>query len=57
MEELGLYLYELFYREFALENGSTLRVFQNRDQVDLVCLMEGEFPQEPGEIAVDSPVR
>ena len=53
VEELGLYLYELFYREFALENGSTLRVFQNREQVDLVCLMEGELPQRPGEIAVD----
>ena len=53
MEELGLRLYELFYREFALENGSTLRVFQNRDRVNLVCLMEGEFPQKPGEIAVD----
>lgn len=52
-EELGLYLYELFYREFTLENGSTLRVFQNRDHVDLVCLMEGEFPERPGEIAVD----
>ena len=36
VEGLGLYLYELFYREFALDNGSTLRVFQNRDQVDLV---------------------
>ena len=44
VEELGLHLYELFYREFALENGSTLRVFQNRDRVNLVCLMEGEFP-------------
>ena len=53
VEGLGLYLYELFYREFALDNGSTLRVFQNRDQVDLVCLMEGEFPQKPGEIAID----
>lgn len=53
VEELGLYLYEIFYREYALENGSTLRVFRNRDQVDLVCLMEGEFPQNPGEIAVD----
>lgn len=53
VEELGLHLYELFYREFALENGSTLRVFQNRDKVDLVCLMEGEFPKKPGEIAVD----
>ena len=53
VEGLGLYLYELFYREFALGNGSTLRVFQNRDRVDLVCLMEGEFPQKPGEIAID----
>ena len=25
-EGLGLYLYELFYREFSLENGSTIRV-------------------------------
>ena len=53
VEGLGLYLYELFYREFALDNGSTLRVFKNRDRVDLVCLMEGEFPQKPGEIAID----
>ena len=52
-EGLGLYLYELFYREFSLENGSTIRVFENRDRVDLVCLMEGEFPKAPGEIAVD----
>ncbi len=53
VQELGLSLYELFYREFALENGSTLRVFQNRDKVDLVCLMEGELPQKSGEIAID----
>ena len=53
VEGLGLYLYELFYREFALDNGSTLRVYQNRDQVDLACLMEGEFPKKPGEIAID----
>ncbi len=53
IEGLGLYLFELFYREFELDNGSTLRVYQNRDQVDLVCLMEGEFPKKPGEIAID----
>ena len=53
VEGLGLYLYELFYREFELDNGSTLRVYQNRDQVDLACLMEGEFPKKPGEIAID----
>lgn len=53
VEELGLSLYELFYREYALDNGSTLRVFANRDKVDLVCLMEGEFPEVTGEIAID----
>ena len=53
VEKLGLDLYEIFYREFSLENGSTIRVFKNRDQVDLVCLMEGELPSKPGEIAVD----
>ena len=53
VEGLGLSLYESFYREVRLENGSTLRIFQNRDRVDLVCLMEGEFPAAPGEIAVD----
>ena len=53
VEELGLSLYENFYREFKLENGSTLRVFRNRDKVNLVCLMEGEFPSAPGEIVVD----
>ena len=52
-EELGLSLYELFYREFDLENGSTIRVYKNRDRVNLVCLMEGRFPEKPGEIAVD----
>ena len=53
VEGLGLSLYEIFYREFELDNGSTIRVFQNRDKVNLVCLMQGEFPDEPGEIAVD----
>ena len=53
VEKLGLILYEIFYREFPLENGSTIRVFKNREQVNLVCLMEGELPAKPGEIAVD----
>ena len=53
VEGLGLSLYENFYREVRLENGSTLRIFQNRDKVDLACLMEGKFPSAPGEIAVD----
>lgn len=53
IEEMGVALYELFYTEQALDNGSTLRIFQNRDQVDLACLMEGVLPTAAGQLAVD----
>lgn len=41
IQELGVTVYDLFYAEEALTNGSTLRIYPNRDQVDLVCLMDG----------------
>lgn len=53
IEELGVTVYENFYTEEALTNGSTLRIFRTREQVDLVCLMEGALPVQPGEIAID----
>lgn len=42
-----------FLLEEKLENGSTLRVFRQRDQVNRVCLMDGELPEQSGEIAID----
>ena len=53
VQELGITLYENFYVEEKLTNESTLRIFANRTQVNLLCLMEGEFPQKVGEIAID----
>ncbi len=53
IQEFGVTLYDNFYAEEALTNGSTLRVFKNREQVNLVCLMEGELPSATDEIAVD----
>lgn len=46
-------VYDLFYAEEALTNGSTLRIYSNRDQVDLVCLMDGAMPTGTDEIAID----
>lgn len=46
-------VYDLFYAEEALTNGSTLRIYPNRDQVDLVCLMDGAMPTGTDEIAID----
>ena len=53
IEELGVKVYENYYIEDALTNGSTMRFFKNRTEVDKVCLMDGEMPEKTGEIAVD----
>lgn len=53
MEALDISVYENFYIEESLTNDSTLRIFQNRSQVNRACLMEGSFPARAGEIAID----
>lgn len=53
VEDLGVKLYENYYVEEALTNGSTMRIFKNRDQVNKVCLMKGKMPAKPGEIGID----
>ena len=53
IEEEGVKIYENYYIEDSLSNGSTMRFFKNRTEVDKVCLMDGELPSETGEIAID----
>lgn len=59
LEEEDLTLYENYYYDLETDhnqNGkidSTLRVFQKREEVNLVCLMEGELPEKGTEIAID----
>lgn len=53
VEENGIRIYDNFYLEQDLTNGSTMRIFANREQVNLACLMEGEFPKAANEIAID----
>ena len=53
IEKNGVTLYENFYLEEALDNGSTMRFFKNRTEINGVCLMQGEFPKATGEIAID----
>ncbi len=50
----GLTLYENFYlTEEVAETGAKLRIFKNRTEVNLVCLMEGELPKAADDIAID----
>ena len=53
IEKSDVKIYENFYIEQKLTNGSTVRFFKNRKDVDKVCLMKGRMPERSGEIAVD----
>lgn len=46
-------LYENFYIEQTVDNGSTMRFFKNRKDVNKVCLMKGTLPATSDEIAID----
>ena len=59
LEKEGVQIYENYYVEEDAdtdldgEKDSTVRVFKNRSQIDLVCLMKGELPKKEDEIAID----
>lgn len=53
LENFGIQVYDLPFADRSLTNGSTLRVFPQRQEVNLACLMEGSFPERPGEVAID----
>lgn len=47
-------IFENFYVEFPTkEVDSTLRIFKKRTDINLECLMDGEFPSSDSEIAID----
>ncbi len=55
----GIQIYPLYYLEKAVDAQndagaeSTLRIFKERDKVNLVDLLSGELPEKPDEIAID----
>ncbi len=53
IEDFGVTLYDNFYATENLTNGSRLRIFQDRSEVNRVCLMEGRLPETADEIAID----
>lgn len=53
VSDLGINLYEIFYKEKAVKGHGTLRIFADRKEVNLVCLMKGDMPEAPDDIAID----
>ena len=53
VREQDAQVYPLFYRDFEQADGNTIRVYQNRDQINLPCVMEGKLPEMDDEIVLD----
>lgn len=54
IEEAGVKVYPNYYiEEDTKKVDSTLRIFKNRTEIDKVCLMQGEMPDQADEIAID----
>lgn len=51
--ELGVQVYDLFFTEENMTNDSKMRIYQEREDVNNVCLMEGRMPTVLDEIAID----
>ena len=49
----GVVLEEHFYLDFSLEDESTLRVFKNREKIDLYTAVEGRVAENDNEVALE----
>ena len=46
-------IYPLFYKDVETKDGCTVRIYKNRDKVNLVDILEGVLPAHNEEIAID----
>jgi putative ABC transport system permease protein len=52
-DEQNVTIYSLWYKDRELGDGSTIRIYPVREEVNQICLMEGRMPQQTGEIVID----
>lgn len=53
IEEGGVVLEAHFYLDYALTDGSVLRIYPERERIDLVCAESGRLPEKRGEILLE----
>ncbi len=53
IEKLGIKIFNNHYVEETISDNKTVRIFANRKDINMVCLMEGELPKAKNEIAID----
>lgn len=53
IEKSNVRIYDLNYYEESFTNGTEIRIFAKRNEVNRECLMKGSFPEGLNEIAID----
>lgn len=53
VEKLGTTVCENFYTNEEISKGNTLRIFKNRNEINTETIMEGKFPENKNEIAIE----
>lgn len=53
LTDQGITLEEQFYLDYAMEDGSTIRVFQNRKKMNLIEIIEGKEAETGTELVVE----
>lgn len=53
IEDLDINLYENFYSEQDLSDDTMIRIYKNREKVDIATVYEGRLPNNKHEIALD----
>ena len=53
LTDKGITLEEQFYLDYAMEDGSTIRVFQNRKKMNLIEIVEGKEAETGTELVVE----
>lgn len=52
-EDWNITIYEMWYKDRDFNNGHTIRIYPEREEVNRLCLMDGELPEQTDEIALD----
>ena len=52
-KDTGVQIYPLFSVDREMDNAHTVRFYRQREEVNRVCLMDGAFPAQDGEICID----
>ena len=53
LTDKGITLEEQFYLDYAMEDGSTIRVFQNRKKINIIEILEGKEAENDTELVVE----